>query len=81
MSCGHSGQSSGPKFMHCATQEAKGIEINQLDLKDFVKGTEFRSPPRVCNRYHGVGLRRTRPGGRGIPVEGNCASETACRFF
>ena len=31
----------GPKFMHCATQEAKGIEINQLDLKDAVVSEIF----------------------------------------
>ena len=31
----------GPKFMHCATQEAKGIEINQLDLKDAVVSEVF----------------------------------------
>ena len=31
----------GPKFMHCATQEAKGIEINQLDLKDAVVNEVF----------------------------------------
>ena len=30
-----------PKFMHCATQEAKGIEINQLDLKDAVVSEVF----------------------------------------
>ena len=31
----------GPKFMHCATQEAKGFEINQLDLKDAVVNEFF----------------------------------------
>ena len=31
----------GPKFMHYATQEAKGIEINQLDLKDAVVSEVF----------------------------------------
>ena len=31
----------GPKFMHCATQETKGIEINQLDLKDAVVNEVF----------------------------------------
>ena len=31
----------GPKFMHCATQKAKGIEINQLDLKDAVVSEVF----------------------------------------
>ena len=31
----------GPKFMHCATQEVNGIEINQLDLKDAVVSELF----------------------------------------
>ena len=41
MSCGHSGQSSVPSSCTCATQEAKGIEINQLDLKDAVDNEVF----------------------------------------
>ena len=31
----------GLKFMHCVTQEAKGIEINQSDLKDAVVNEVF----------------------------------------
>ena len=40
MSCGHSGQSSVPSSC-TATQEAKGIEINQFDLKDAVVSEVF----------------------------------------
>ena len=59
MSCGHSGHSV-PSFTRCATQQAEGIEICQLDLMDAV-GVVTR---RGCGKYRAQNPRcgRHRPG-------------------